>query len=87
MPPLCVYGTMMAEGERKKKEISRMTGGPVRFWYLIVFLQLQSFADPLESPLVGQLGPLSPQSILQLLLTHLQTDRHSERLLQSTRFW
>lgn len=39
--------------------------------YLVILLKLQSLADPLESPLVRQLGPLSPQSLLELLLTHL----------------
>lgn len=39
-------------------------------------MELQRLADPLQSPLVGQLGPLSPQSILQLLLTHLK-QKHS----------
>lgn len=45
-------------------------------WYLVIFLELQRLADPLQSPLVGQLGPLSPQSLLQLLLTHLK-QKHS----------
>lgn len=44
-------------------------------WYLVVFLQLQGLADPLEPPLVGQLRPLSPQCLLQLLLTHLDSDK------------
>lgn len=48
-------------------------------WYLIVLLELQGLADPFESPLVGQLGPLSPQSLLQLFLTHL---KHTDRLVR-----
>lgn len=48
-------------------------------WYLIVLLELQGLADPFESPLVRQLGPLSPQGLLQLFLTHL---KHRDRLVR-----
>lgn len=47
----------------------------VLFLYLVVLLQLQGLADPLEPPLVGQLRPLPPQCLLQLLLTHLDSDK------------
>lgn len=47
----------------------------VLFWYLVVLLELQGLADPLKPPLVGQLRPLPPQCLLQLLLTHLDSDK------------